>query len=277
MSAQPPGLFFQVDFVRGTRQERLLWDQVSLGPSLRGDPLQSESSTDAAARLKMHLWFPGSGREGGSGRCRRLWGWSLLALMDVAAGRGIVRTAAPLGHSPGLPGGQWLGKGAWSLCREQSCPGEASGAVQSLSVGNWSQAGAYRAERSSQWVPGLARGGTVPSQGRKKGGEAREPSPQRFLPHCPNAWAWDTFMAPGWCSDRLLRPGMLLRVLCLWAAPGPAAPEALGGLSPHSCSGQLLHSPSGPQMCLGVAKDLPCRRLNSSAPATFSVCSARCP
>lgn len=202
MSAQPPGLFFQVDFVRGTRQERLLWDQVSLGPSLRGDPLQSESSTDAAARLK----------------------------------------------------------------------------IQSLSVGNWSQAGAYRAERSSQWVPGLARGGTVPSPGRKKGGEAREPSPQRFLPHCPSAWAWDTFMAPGWCSDRLLRPGMLLlRVLCLWAAPGPAAPEALGGLSPHSCSGQLLHSPSGPQMCLGVAKDLPCRRLNSSAPATFSVRSARCP
>lgn len=58
LSAQPPGLFFQVAFIRATRQEGVLCNRVSLpecilGPTLGHGILKSESSRNAATGLKI--------------------------------------------------------------------------------------------------------------------------------------------------------------------------------------------------------------------------------
>lgn len=85
-----------------------------------------------------------------------------------------------------------------------------------------------------QAVPGLARAGTVPCQGRRKGGEGREPSPQQFLPHCLNSRALDTLMARGWSSARFL--------LARDAPPGPGGSSWPCCLHRH-CMG-TLHTPA---------------------------------
>lgn len=79
LSAQPLGLFFQVDFIRAMRQEVELCNQVGLpecvlGPSLRCDLLQSESSTMQRLGYTTYLCFPFWGKAGPRG-CRGIWGF----------------------------------------------------------------------------------------------------------------------------------------------------------------------------------------------------------
>lgn len=109
LSARPPGLFFQVDFMRATRQEevcnRAALLLCVLGPSLGQGRLKSESITNAATGLKN---APLVGRERPRGYRRFGDFWAVLA------GHCTTRIVMPFGH--GLPGGQWFGNGAWCLC-----------------------------------------------------------------------------------------------------------------------------------------------------------------
>ena len=81
LSAQPPGLFFQVDFIRATRQEGVLCNQTGLlecvlGLSLRRDSLKSETITKEATGLKI-VPLVSFLREGGSKGLQEILGAGL--------------------------------------------------------------------------------------------------------------------------------------------------------------------------------------------------------